>query len=166
MSLLSLYYSYIHSYVNYANLTWGSTHRTSLKKIYSQQKHALRIIHIKDKFYHTKELFKYCNILNVYKLNLFNVSVFMHKVKIGTIPSAFDNKFEVPYHSYPTRFSNINYTKPKLKLKKSRFRISIRGPTIWYDFVGTEEKELESTLLFKTKVKAKLHKLENEINFF
>ena len=74
----------------------------------------------------------------------------MHKVKIGTIPSAFDNKFEVPYHSYPTRFSNINYTKPKLKLKKSRFRIAIRGPTIWNDFVGIEEKELESTLLEST----------------
>ena len=120
-SLLSSYYSYIHSYVNYANLTWGSTYRTNLKKFYSQQKHALRITHNKDKVYHTKALFKNCNILNVYKLNLFNVAVFMHKVKIGTIPSDFDNKFKNSYHSYRTRFSNINYTKPKLRLKKVDF---------------------------------------------
>ena len=30
-SLLSLYYAYIHTYVNYANLAWASTIRTNLK---------------------------------------------------------------------------------------------------------------------------------------
>ena len=40
-SLLTLYYSYIHTYLNYANLTWASTNRTNLKKLVSQQKHAI-----------------------------------------------------------------------------------------------------------------------------
>ena len=40
--LLSLYFSYIHSYINYANIAWGSTYITNLKKINSQQKHAIR----------------------------------------------------------------------------------------------------------------------------
>ena len=35
-SLLTLYYSYIHTYLNYANLSWGSTNRTNLKKLLSQ----------------------------------------------------------------------------------------------------------------------------------
>ena len=43
-SLLTLCYSYIHTYLNYANLSWGSTNRTNLKKLLSQQKHAVRII--------------------------------------------------------------------------------------------------------------------------
>ena len=43
-SLLTLRYSYIHTYLNYANLSWGSTNRTNLKKLLSQQKHAVRII--------------------------------------------------------------------------------------------------------------------------
>ena len=55
-SLLALYYSYIHSYLNYANLAWGSTYLTNLKKLRSQQKHAIRIVHNKRKFEHTKEL--------------------------------------------------------------------------------------------------------------
>ena len=42
-SLLSLYHSYIHSYINYGNIAWGSTTKTNIKKIYSQQKHAVRI---------------------------------------------------------------------------------------------------------------------------
>ena len=40
-SLLALYDSHIHSYLNYANLAWGSTYPTNLKKLRSQQKHAI-----------------------------------------------------------------------------------------------------------------------------
>ena len=57
-SLVALYYSYIHTYLNYANLSWGSTNRTNLKKLFSQQKHAIRIVCNKTRFEHTKELFK------------------------------------------------------------------------------------------------------------
>ena len=44
-SLLASYYSYIHSYLNFTNLAWGSTYRTNLKKLRSQQKHAIRTVH-------------------------------------------------------------------------------------------------------------------------
>ena len=40
-SLLALYYSYIHSYLNYADLAWDSTFLTNLKKLRSEQKHAI-----------------------------------------------------------------------------------------------------------------------------
>ena len=56
-TLLALYFSYIHSYIIYTNLVCSSTKRTYLRKINSQQKHALRLIHNKNRFYHSKELF-------------------------------------------------------------------------------------------------------------
>ena len=56
-SLLCLYYSFIHSYLNYANTLWCNTNRTYLKKLQSQQKHAIRIIFHKNKFVHTRELY-------------------------------------------------------------------------------------------------------------
>ena len=83
-SLSALNFFYIHYYINYANLVWGSTNKTYLRKINSQQKHALRLIHNKNRFYHSKELFQPCEILNVYKLNLLNTAVFMHKIKNKT----------------------------------------------------------------------------------
>ena len=89
-SLLSLYFSYIHSYINYPNLASTSTHKNNLKEILCQQKHALRIEDNNVRSYHTKELFSSCNVLNVYKLNLINTSIFMHKIKTGT-------GCEVPY---------------------------------------------------------------------
>ena len=53
-ALRALYYSYIQTYINYANIALGNTCRTNLKKINSQQKHAIRIIFNKNKFAHTR----------------------------------------------------------------------------------------------------------------
>ena len=77
--LLAFYYSYIHSYLNYANLAWSSTYRTKLKKLRSQQKLAIRIVYNKTKFEHTRELFKSVNVLNLYKFNILYIVVFTHR---------------------------------------------------------------------------------------
>ena len=53
-SLLELQYSNILSYLNYGNLEWGSAYLTNLKKLRSQQKHAIRIVHNNRKFEHRK----------------------------------------------------------------------------------------------------------------
>ena len=74
-SLLTLYYSYIHTYLNYANLLWASINRTNLKKLLSQQKYAIRIVNNKTRFEHTEELFNSQKILNIYKLNILNTAI-------------------------------------------------------------------------------------------
>ena len=53
-SLLELQYSNILSYLNYGNLEWGSAYLTNLKKLRSQQKHAIRIVHNNTNFEHRK----------------------------------------------------------------------------------------------------------------
>ena len=70
------------------------------------------------------------------------------------------------FHSYPTRFSSVNYINAEVRLSKTRFRISIRGTAIWNNFVDNTEKELESISLFKSKVKNKFLDFENEVAFF
>ena len=129
-SLLPLYHSYIHSYINYGNIAWGSTTRTNLKKIYSQQKHAIRIVYSKDRLSHTRELFKQCKVLNVYQVNIWKNLVFMHQINSNTVPTIFLNKFKKPTRNYPTNFAETNYSIPPFKLNKSKYRISIRGPTL------------------------------------
>ena len=107
-SLLVLYYSFIHTYINYGNIAWGSTNRTNLKKINSLQKHAIRIIHCKDRFAHARELFRESKILNVFQLNILNNFVFTHKIKSQAALKIFQNKFSKPTHKYPTIFSISN----------------------------------------------------------
>ena len=155
-SLVSLYYAYIHTYLNFANLAWASTIRTNLKKIHSQQKHAIRIIFHKDKFSHTKEPFVQNKVLNVYQLNILNNLIFMHKVRNGNAPTVFLPKFQTPAHPYPTTFSKLNYIKPMSQLNRSKYRISLRGPAPWNEFLTDNEKEIEHLSLFRSKLKSKL----------
>ena len=77
-SLLTLFYSYIHTYSNHASLSWGSTNRTNLKKLLSQQKHAVQIINNRTRLNHTNELLKSQKILNIYKLSILSIAVFMY----------------------------------------------------------------------------------------
>ena len=89
---MSLYHSYIHSYINYENIPWGSIIRTSLKKICSQQNHAIRTVFSKDRLSHARELFKECKVLNVYQVNIWKNLVFMHQINSNTLPITFLNK--------------------------------------------------------------------------
>ena len=70
-SLKAVYFSYIHSYLNYANIPWASTYATKLKRIYRKQKHAVGIVFNKDKLTHSKPLLKNLNALNVYQINIY-----------------------------------------------------------------------------------------------
>ena len=42
----------------------------------------------------------------------------------------------------------------------------MQGPAIWNNFVANTEKELESSSLFKSKIKTKLFEFQNEVTFF
>ena len=88
-SLLSLYYAYILTYVNYANLAWTITIRTNLTKIHRQEKHVICIIFYKD--FHTIKAF-------LYRTNILKNLNFMRKVKTETTPALFIPKSQKPAH--------------------------------------------------------------------
>ena len=67
----------------------GSTTRTNLKKIYSQQEHAIRTVYSRDRLAHTRELFKECKILIVYQVNIWKNFVFIHQINSNTVPTIF-----------------------------------------------------------------------------
>ena len=165
-ALLCLYYSYIHSYLNYANEAWCSTNRTYLKKLQSQQKDAIRVIFHENKFAHTRELFKENNILNIYQLNIFNKLLFLHRVKNRKVPNIFFSKFLRTSHHYPSSFSRNNFIVPSFKLTKSKYRITIRAPKLWNIILSMEEKRIEKPAIFKVIIKTKLVLLENAIVYF
>ena len=90
----------------------------------------------------------------------------MYQISTKTAPSVFLSKCKKPSHLYPTRFSNVNYIKPTYKLNKCKFRISVRGPYLWNEFLTQTEKEIESTSTFKILVKQKLLSSYNELSHF
>ena len=65
-SLKCIYFTYIHSYLNYANIAWASTYRTKLKAIYLLQKRAVRIVFNENNMTHSRPLSRSLNALNIY----------------------------------------------------------------------------------------------------
>ena len=90
----------------------------------------------------------------------------MHRVENKTTPPIFLTKFCKPSHPYPTNFSAHNFLVPTLKLKKSRYRVSIRDPLLWNNILTAAEKTQESLPKFQTTIKEKLLSMTNEINYF
>ena len=63
-------------------------------------------------------------------------------------------------------FSNFTWRKAAHNLRKSKFRISIRGLLLQNNFLTKSGKSLQIMSLFKSKVKNKLLVLENEAKYF
>ena len=120
----------------------------------------------KDRFTHTRELFKECKVLNEYQVNIWENLVFMHQVNPNTVPTIFFNKFKKPAHNYPTKFARTSYSIPPFKLNKSKYRISIQGPTLWKNILTDTEKKQQKTNIFKIVMRNKLLVLENEFTYF
>ena len=91
--LKQLYFSFIHNYVNYANIAWASTSKSKLKRLYRCQKHAAQVIYYKDRHTHASPLLNDMKDLNVFQLNIFNILCFMYKCEQNLNPPVFRNIF-------------------------------------------------------------------------
>ena len=77
--LKELYFSFIHNYVNYANIARASTIKSKLERLHRCQKHAARAIYHKDQYTtHASPLLNDMKALNVFQLNVFNILCFMY----------------------------------------------------------------------------------------
>ena len=106
-------FSFIHSYINYANIAWASTNKTNPEKLFGKQRQAARIIFNQDSFTHAHPLLKTLNALNIYQINLLQVLLFMHKIKTNSSPRIFLHQFQTINHKYATRYSRNNLKEPK-----------------------------------------------------
>ena len=164
-SLKSIYFAYIHSYLNYANIAWASTYRTKLKTIHFHQKHAVRIVFNEDKLTQSRPLLRSLNALNVYQINLYQHLAFMYKLNKNKAPPTFNELIKKPFHKYPTKFSENCYRLKAISVKSTKYCISFRGPKIWNKFLTKEEKELQSFSIFKKVVPSKLFEGEHELEY-
>ena len=135
-------------------MAWTSTNPTKLKKIHYLQKEAARIIFNKDSLFHSRPLLKNLNALNVYQINLYQNLNFIHRIKMGNIHEVFHETIKRPNHKNPTTFSNLNYSIKKYSLKSIKYSVSYRRLTLWNTVLNKRDKEIESHLLFKKKMKS------------
>ena len=129
-----IYFSFIHSFISYCNIVWGSTNYGKLKKLHSKQKHACRIVFGAHRTFHCEPLLRKLGSLSFYKLNIHQVLQFMFKTKHGFSPIVFQPYFSKISHKYPTKSSINNFVVPKTNLKLCSYQIQYRGPFLWKHF--------------------------------
>ena len=66
----NVYFFVIHSYINYGDISLESTYKTKLKKIFTYQKRAARVVFFADRLAYAKPLILDMNALNIYQINI------------------------------------------------------------------------------------------------
>jgi len=123
-------------------------------RVYYENKNMLpEIIYFKDKYTHAKPLMQKMKTLNIYQLNIYQILLFMHKVKNNNIPNIFKQSFQLNHNKYNTKSSKTTFFKPFYKTKFAQFAISFRGPHMWNVLIPNTLQKEESFSIFKSKVK-------------
>ncbi len=119
-ALKTLYYSLIHSNLNYGILAWGSS--PSINKLFKLQKKALRIINHQPYRAHTDQLFKSEKILKVQDLYKLNIALFMYDFIYNKLPTSFSQLFPSSLSSQiTTRSASYNFycERPRTKFSEN-----------------------------------------------
>ena len=101
----SLYYSLVHSYLNYGLLAWGSAHKNKLDKIYKLQKRFCYFFVRPDSINVVANTCRKYNLLSIYSMFKFKTCVFLFNlINYGTN----SNLIEITNytHNYNTRNKN------------------------------------------------------------
>ena len=70
-------------------------------------------------------------VLNIYKLNIYQVLTFNSKIKRDSGPAAFRNNFREISHRYPTGLGQSNFVESNILSNQTKFAVSSRGRRLW-----------------------------------
>lgn len=107
-TLMTLYYSLVYPYLQYGIIAWGTTYQTHLDPLIKIQKRVIRIISSAPYLAHTEPLFNKLKLLNLRKIYILNVMMFMFRFHHAGLPAVFNNLFSLntEIHRHFTRQAN------------------------------------------------------------
>ena len=106
----------------------GQYKSNKTKKLACKPKQALRILN--NEFTDIREIMVRMKVLNIYKLNIYQILNFVFKIKANTAPCIFQNQFTEIQHQYSTRFSKNSFAESQLVYSQTKFSVSSRGPRL------------------------------------
>ena len=151
-TLTGLYYTFIYPYLNYCCTVWGIASKTHLEKLFILQKRIIRIISGKPRLFPTQGLFKSLNILSIFDLNSFKLSMFCYKIKTASLPIVFHDFVTsiIDIHDHYTRSSHLFFIQtPRTVYGQNSVRY--RAPLFW-NSLRTDLINEENETAFKRKL--------------
>ena len=154
--LKTLYYSMVHSHLEYGLLLWGAALKTYLKPLEIIQRKSIRLIANSNYNANTKPLFKEFNILTLCDLYTLHISKFMFEFHHKTLPKSLSNIFISNHdiHNYNTRHRDD----PHILHRRTAFAgqsLLHQGPKIWNE-TSREIKDSKNVHTFSRKIKKTL----------
>jgi hypothetical protein len=131
--LRSIYFAFVHSYLQYGVQFWGIACENNLYQLRILQKGCIRAIVNEHYLAHCVPTAKSLGILMVDELHTFSVACFMYNVfhnSLGSAVVALFNRTNF-MHLHNTRHSNKNYLVPHVGVTVRRWFIVCQGPLIW-----------------------------------
>ena len=104
-------------------------------------------------------------VLNIYKLSINQILIFMFNIKTNIAPFIFGNKFTEIQQQYLTRFSKSSCIKNQLVRSQTKFSVLSRGPMVLNKLLDQQHKYLNREACFKKAIKLFILSLENEKKF-
>ena len=151
-TLLTLYYSLVHSHFLYALPVWASTNKTYLTKLQRLQNKALRIIS-KTRFRDSiSQQYYEFHVLKIEDLFTFEIAKIMHQFTHRKTPRTVNSYFSYTMNasSHLTRQAyNNNIFLPRFRNLRCQRSLKYIGPKIWNNWIQVILFMLLSLLLFK-----------------
>ena len=138
-TLMMVYYSMIHSHLNYCISSWESASKITLKPLDILQKRAVRIITHSDSRAHIKRSFHKLQILKLHDWYMLEIVKLMHKLYNNSLNicnicnlNRDTYKFFDDIHSYRTgRKQSKSYFIPRVKTTQLQNSLTYIEPKVW-----------------------------------
>ena len=131
-TMVLMYYMFIYPYLIYNNIVWGNAAKTHLDKLLILQKRVVRIICHLGYRDHTEISFNQLEILNIYKLYIYNLSLSMYKLDNRILPNVcFDlcrKNDDIPVYSLR---NNLYYIPPMCRTNARQSTWFYEGPVLY-----------------------------------
>ena len=148
-TLKSLYYSFIHPFIDYNILNWSSTYPSNLDCLKVSTKKAVRTILSKNKQEHALPLFKELNILPLDEFIKFRKGSHMWKLNNNLLPPSISTDFKVNHSDIIRRLNLSKFRLRNPRLEYTKRHISYSGVKLWNTEIPNELKNSSFLSCFK-----------------
>ena len=146
-SRIDYYYAFIHPYLAYNTIIWGSTYLTHLQPLIRQQKRTIRTIANAGFIDHTEPLFKQHKILKVQDLYNFQLGTYMYRALARGVFTTRPNT--------RTRGSDLDVQPSRHRITSTQHAVSYVAPKFW-NTLPDDLRSINSYKRFKKRLKEHL----------
>jgi hypothetical protein len=149
---IKLYKTFILPYLNYCNIVWASTFKSTLKPLIISQKKALKLALGLPILTPSSQVFELAKVHSIFEINQIHMLIFMYKYVNNMLPSSFINYIQ-RNERLMYNFRNIQeFMLPFPRLEKFKFSVLYKAPSEWH-LLSQNLKNSSSLNMFKLCIK-------------